>query len=332
MSRKFFNQRVNGNKTAVHIVIIGLCVIGVLICFVLANNFRKRNNKSATIKMRESVAVEVNSDLPDLSLFFTELEGVSESDINISYADVNIAQVGEYPITIKIKKEKYNSKLIVLDTISPELTVKDVKINPGSSYTAKDFVSSCKDNSKEDCQINFYSLATDQDGNRINYENYTAEGTYKIQIIASDSSENTTIEEATLTIGTGTSTEQPQYPTNCKYGNGQYDSNANILSTNVTENGCALDLNLYQDPNVLASANKIIENESEKLKKEFSKLNVEGERILNSNTEAILNSEGKGIVGYSIHIEVVVGGEIVESYFVDINGNRIFSINKYNLT
>lgn len=329
MARKFFNQKVHNTKrTITQIVIICVCIIGVILCFYLVNYFNKNNNKDAIIEMRDSVATEINTEYPDKTVFFEELENVKEDDIEISYADADITKVGEYPVVLKIYNKTYKSKLIIVDTIAPVVKVKDVSIEAGKSYKATDFVESCTDNSKEKCKVAFYTLATDQDGNKLTYDNFTTSGTYKIQIVASDSSDNTTISQATLTIGKGTTTEQPTY---CKYGNNEYNKNKYIMATDVTENGCALDLNLYQDENVLASVKALMESETTKLKKEFSKLNVTGTITLERFTEAILNTAGTGIVGYTLQMELKVDDVVVEKFQVDQTGKRIYSLNKYYL-
>lgn len=59
-------------------------IVGVLIVIaigVLISVKSKNNHKDAVIKIRDSVAVEVNSKLPDKTLFFSELE-VSKKKIS----------------------------------------------------------------------------------------------------------------------------------------------------------------------------------------------------------------------------------------------------------
>lgn len=334
MARKFFNQKVNNTKkTITQILIISGSILGIIICIFLANKFNNNNNANAKITMRESVAIEINTDYPDKTVFFEELENVKEDDIKISYADADISKIGEYPIAIKVNNKTYKSTLKVVDTEAPTLKLKNLHINKGEKYKTKDFIDNCTDNSKEDCKIDFYNLATDQDGNTINYENYTNEGTYTIQISASDNSENTVIESTTLTIGEGNN--NITNPTTCKYGNNDYDYKKYVLATDVTENGCALDLNLYKDEKIMAPVKNLMEQETKKLKNEFSKLNVQGNITLNRYTEAILNTSGNGIVGFSLHMELIVTNngkeEVAESYYVKSNGTRVYSINKYYL-
>ena len=335
MARKFFNQKVNNdnsNKKVIQIAIIVVCVIGIVIAFFVANYFNSHGKKDKIkIEMRESVAIEINGQLPSKVLFFNELEGIKEDDIKINFDNVQTNLIGEYPVEIEIQGKKYTSKVQVLDTASPTLVLKEVTIDENSSYTVNDFVSSCNDNSNEACNIAFYALGVDQNGNAIDYSSYRTAGTYKIQIMATDNSNNSTLQETTLYIN-GQVVVPPS--TSCNYGNSDYDQSV-LLASDVTQNGCALDLNLYQSETVLSGVNNIMDQEFEKLKKEFSKQNINGTLKLNRTASPVLNLTGNGLVGYTIHMDVLIingeSSELVESYDLDLTGRRIYTVNKYNL-
>ena len=245
---KFFNQKVkkgrsktksNNNKV---LLISIIAVVAVIIIGILISVFFRNSHDDAIIKIRDVIAIEVNNENVDKNLFFEQLENVKEKDIKITYKNVDFSEVGTYDVVIKIYGKKYNSKIQIVDTEVPELVIKDVKINIGESYKANDFVKSCQDNSNKDCIIDFYDLSLDQKGEKIDYRNYTKEGSYEILIVASDASGNKTSPmKATLTIGNDTVVK----PITCKYGNAEYDT-TNILAVNVTKEGCALDLNLYK--------------------------------------------------------------------------------------
>ena len=108
---KFFNQRVKKSGASTGTIVIA-SIVGVLIVIaigVLISVKSKNNHKDAVIKIRDSVAVEVNSKLPDKTLFFSELEGVKEKDIKTNYDKVNLEKVGTYEVKIKI----YNCLLYI---------------------------------------------------------------------------------------------------------------------------------------------------------------------------------------------------------------------------
>ena len=337
MAGRFFNQRVKGSSTGFlkNLIIGGIFLILLVVSVIILLAINKDDSPDPIISMREKVTIEINSELPDKELFFSELQNVDADDINISFADADISKVGSYPIEITLYNENYSSILEVIDSQSPIITTKRVAINIGESYKAEDFIESCEDNSKEECKIEFYDLAKDQQGNLIDYSSYSEEGTYTIQIVAVDSSGNsTTPTNATLIIGNGEGEL-----TTCNYGNSEYDSNAYILGINVAQNNCALDLNLYQNETTSKPAYDLAENDTKKLNKEINKLNL-SDNVIEKNVKRlitpVLNTSGLGLVGYTVHIDLTLiyadgSEELVASYYIDLNGNRVYSTNKFNL-
>lgn len=330
---KFFNQKVKKNKSNFTSIVVVCSIVGVLliICVaVIASVFGNNKHSNAVITLRDDAAVEVNNEDLDKTLFFEEIKNVKENDIKVDYSKVNFNEVGTYEVNIKIYKKKYKAKLQVVDTEAPILKVKDVSISVGDTYTAKDFVDSCKDNSNKECNVEFYDSGVNQDGEKINYGNYTAEGTYTVQIIASDKSGNKTSPvSATLNIGKGSSK-----PSKCTYGNNEYDTSKYTMAVDVTDSGCALDLNLYQNEEILAPVNELIKSETEKVKKEFSKIKLNVKSIyINSSIGTILNNSGKGVVGYSVRITISIYNndvnEVIEDYYLNTNGTRDYFVNKY---
>ncbi len=330
---KFFNQKVKKNKnkiTSVILVSTIICVIIIIIGGILFILLNSNKHTDAVITIRDDAAVEVNNENIDKTIFFEEIKNVKEKDIKVDYSKVKFNEVGTYEVTIKIYNKKYTAKLQVVDTESPILKTKDVSIDVGETYKAKDFVDSCKDNSNKKCIVEFYDSGVNQNGEKIDYSAYTTEGSYTVQIIASDKSGNKTSPiSATLNIGNGSKTE-----TKCTYGNNEYDSSKYNMAVNVTDNGCALDLNLYQNEEILAPVNKLIESEISKVKKEFSKITLNVKDVyINSSIGTILNNSGNGVVGYSVKITVSIYNndvnEVIEDYYLNSNGSRNYLINKY---
>lgn len=333
---KFFNQKVkkgrkkknNPIQLYVILTIVGILILIAIYAIISVSN--RNTHKGSVIKLRDKVTVEINNKNFDKTLFFAELENVKESDIKTNYSKVDFTKIGTYTVKLVIYNKTYETKLEVVDTEAPVLKTKDFTIKKGDTYKAENFVSSCKDNSNKECNIEFYSLALTQDGSSLDYSKFTEEGTYQIQIVASDESNNkTTPMTATLTIGKGSTTTQK-----CYYGPGEYDT-SKILSVNVTDNGCALDLNLYNKEETLLPVKEAIENEETKLKNELGKINLGVKTVyINSEMDPILNLDGTGVVGYTVKMIVSVYNannekEIIEEYYLNSNGSRDYIINKY---
>ncbi len=329
MARRFFMEKVpSNNNSLLHVIILVACVIGVILCFVIVSNLLRNSHRNAVYELRELTVVPLNSKLEDKTIFFKELQHVKEKDITVNYENADLSKAGTYDIVVSLYDKDYNVKLEVADLESPVLATKDVNVENGYEYSANDFVESCTDDSNEECNYKFYDLAFDQDGNPIDYSSYKEEGEYTIQIIAYDEAGNETAPtKATLVIGTPSETGEIL----CKYGNNDYDTEKYILATYITQNNCALDLNLYNDEKTVLAANQIMENETTRLKKEFESLNINSAITLNRLAQAVINKDNTGIVGYTVHMELIIDEKIVESYYVNIDGQRVFTVNDYNL-
>lgn len=349
MAKKFFYDKVhNTKKTITHLIIIGVCVIGIIICFILTSHFqaeRKKNNGELSIK--SEVTIEVNEEY-NKEIFFSKIENTNLDNVEIKYPDnFDKSLPGEYTITITINKKDYETKLIVIDTTKPELILKDLVIKEKEKYSANDFVVSCVDNSGKACIIDFYQDAIDEDGNKIVYTNYESMGAYSIKIAASDEAGNQNIIETNLIIEKekdttepgGNTDPEPENPDKdpvevpvCKYGDNSYDKDEYILALDVTTGGCAISLDLYYDNKEIE---KIMDNEQTRLIKDAQKLNLTGIPHLERKLVAITNYSGKGIIGYELRmIYKIKNGDdfdIIADYKLNTAGRRIFTINKYNL-
>lgn len=342
MAKKFFYDRVHNTKrTIINWIIIGVCIIGVIVCFIIVSNFQGNSdeNQNGKLSIKEEVTIEVNDELKK-EMYFSKIENVDLNSIEIKYPlNFDVAKVGEYTITVVVNNTNYNTLLKVVDTVMPELTTKDVTIQEGESYTSNDFVDKCNDNSKEECKIDFYKESKDEDGKAIDYSKYTKAGTYTIKITANDSSQNQNIKEAKLIIKSkdgSSNDDRPVTPVTCKYGDAKYDEEAYLLAVDVSNNGCALSLDLYKDETVIADIMKLRDSETTRIKKDVDALNIKGVPSLNRKVTAILNTNGTGLVGYELEITVSIENngktEKVVEYKVNNSGKRVFTSNPYKLS
>ncbi len=346
MAKFFYNKVYNSKKTIINIVIISVCVIGIIICFVLTSNFQGEDQRKpeAKLSIKSDVAVEVNEKFSK-DIFFSQIQNMQLDDIEIVYPDnFDVKKIGKYEIGIVVDGETYTSNLTVVDTTKPELDLKEVTINYNSSYSAKDFVTSCKDNSGVDCEINFYT-GIDEEGQTVDYSTYKEAGTYAIKIEAKDESGNQAVGETKLIINNNSTTpsepetpstpQTPSEPVTCKYGNGDYDTDNYLLAVNITTNNCAVSLDLYKNATIAAEINKIMDTETIRIQKDVQALNIAGTPSLNRLMTAVVNKSGDGVVGYELRMTVAISNEgkstTVADYKLDSNGKRVYISNPYNL-
>lgn len=221
-------------------LIIGASAL-VLIIVVIIVILATRNNEPTpvtpaipTFELKEELRVEAGSPLPEVTDYFNTLENIDINEITVTYPDEfelsydtslctseEVEQIysGEEPnfedydcvqnylltpatygVTISLQNEEYTVNLIVEDTREPVLILQDVEIYAGDDYELEDFINSCFDITSE-CNIEYYTDDTDEEGNPIDYSNITSVGEHTIKIVASDDYENITEPiEATLTI------------------------------------------------------------------------------------------------------------------------------------
>ncbi len=330
--KKFFNTKVKSKrKQMTKWIIIGSLLIIIIILSIIGFIISKRNNTSSEkLLVKKEVSIEINETMTDEMLFTSKNPNLD--DITIVYPDdFDTSKLGNYKVKIKTSDKEYTSLVSVIDSTAPVLKVKPLVLTKFNFYTANDFVESCTDNSKEECIIEFYS-GVDENGETVNYGNYIKDGKYDIKIIAKDSEGNETVKSTTLTIGQ----EKETTTETCKYGNNEYDENNYILASNVSTETCAIDPNKYDDESIKKSANKILATETQRIKKDLNKLNLDGALALNRTINVVLNNSQTGLVGYELIFTVTVSNnnksETIAEFKIDGDNKRVFVVNKYELS
>lgn len=345
MARKkfFYNRVYNAKRNIITFVVVGLCVIGIIVCFLVVSNYKNRQNNPQEVNvlnLKQEVMVEVNENL-EKDAFFYDSNDIDYSLVNVEYpSNYSTNAPGRFTVTIKYNGESATSNVIVVDTTKPNLEVKDVTITEGESYSVNNFVSNCTDNSNNNCIISFYKDALDEDGNTINFAGYRAHGTYAIRVSAKDESGNEIVKNALLVIKSKTdntpTTPVTPIKADCKYGNNEYDTSKYILAVSISANNCAISLDLYKDSMITSTINKIMETETLRIKKDTDALKLNGRFTLNRQIAAIFNNDGTGLVGYelSMNVNITSNGETknIVSYKINTEGKRVFSSNPYNLS
>lgn len=366
MAKKFFYNKVyNTKRTIINVVIIGACILGIVLCFIFVSRFKgESHEKKLTYDLNTAgVTIEVNEEYTN-AIFLTRINDDTDlTKIHVKYpSNFDITKSGVYDVKITIDgdeaNKEYSIPLTVIDIVKPDLVTKQLTIKEKEQYIATQFVESCTDNSTHDCHIDFYKDGTDEDGNIVNYEEYTDVGTYPIKIVATDDDGNENVQETMLIIESD-STTTPDDPGNpddpntpdtpsipepvCKYGSNEYDTDEYVLTTDITTNGCALSLDLYQDAIDYYEDNlskktlrKVIDNEILRIKKDVEALNLIGILRLEQHITVVLNDTGRGLVGYQLNIIVTKEDsnhniEKIANYKLSHSGKRIYTENPYNL-
>lgn len=331
--KKFFNTKVKSKRKQMTKWIIAgsfliLIVIGAIILFIISKGTNKDSNEKLLVK--KEVQIEINETITDEMLFTSKNPDLK--NVEILYPDnFTTTTLGKYEVSIKIGDKTYTSDVKVVDTTAPVLKIKPLVLTKFSFYTPNNFVESCTDNSGKECIIEFYT-GVNQNGEEVNYGNYMKNGKYDIKIVAKDESGNETVKTTTLTIGNGKQEEE----VTCSFGNSEYDTNNFILASIVASDNCAIDPNKYDDDSVKKGVNKILATETQRIKKDLAKLNLDGSIALNRTINVVLNNAQTGLVGYEVIFTVTVSNndksDTIAEFKIDTDNKRVFVINKYELS
>lgn len=134
----------------IFIPFILLVIISLFLYFKLDKTIENNKNedKKEEIKeqlnIKESITLEINSELININdLFDKDIDGdytikyyLNDSEVLFEKYD----KIGEYDLIVTLNDTIYKSKLIINDTIKPELKLKEVNINEGESYKIDDFI------------------------------------------------------------------------------------------------------------------------------------------------------------------------------------------------
>lgn len=189
-------------------IILLLCGIGTGIYFGFIKKDNNNDNKikenpinenespenKEELKVKDNLKFEINDKLASINDFF---EQELEEQYTIKYFlnndeiifEESYNKLGEYNVIIEYDKKEYNTNLIVVDTKSPELKLKEVTQYTTDKLDINKFVDSCTDNSHEKCILEF----------KEEYK-FNKEGNYNIVIKAKDSSGNEIEKTTKLTL------------------------------------------------------------------------------------------------------------------------------------
>lgn len=349
---KFFNGKVKNDKEKYikyGVIAGGVLLIIIIIMMIVANN---RKGGNAILTLKESLDVEVGTKLPDKMEYFSEFENFDKDKITVDDSGVDINTVGVYEVTVSAKGlDEADVVVNIVDKTAPTLTIKNLTIASGDYYSAEDFVASCTDNYDDACTVEFYQGAKDQNGNPVDYANYTLDGNYTVSIIAKDESGNETApQSASLVIGNGGGNTKP---TSCLYGDltvlpslKKYPLSFVVADTN---SNCAVDFALWNNKETQQRARDFYKSQDyPKLKSQLEPIVREkfpngAHTVDYSNLITIINESTTGLIGYSIYIEVYIVDATADikdiqqpqylkaAYYINSDGTRDYDVNVYGL-
>lgn len=345
---RFFNEKVQNRNRSSKMGLIIICIIIVVILFIIAIAYNNSKAKKAKITyiLNDSIYLTAGEDKPSLEDYFKEASSLTGVTINDSAVDMTNPGVYQVELTINNKKEIV-MVIVEAGKDGVDINLTSYTIKKGEEYSVADFVTNCVDANGDSCSFTY------ADSNETDYSSYKEVGTYPIKIIAIDSKD---IEygpyETTLTIEDNSSPKKdPVIKTSCEFGSLDYDKNYYTFPLAYTvddNNNCAADMKLWNDEKYSKKAADIFNKDKERLNTEIESY-LSNNKIysgsagidVRSNNIAVLNKDGKGLVGYGVIVYVYVwdysqkenadtANDLKLKYYIASDGSRSYSVNEYN--
>ncbi|MEG1363873.1 MAG: hypothetical protein RSC92_05540, partial [Clostridia bacterium] len=136
------------------------------------------------------LVVNVDDKLSDNINDYATITGSNSVNCVLNTTNVDTKTEGEYTYKITCGKESFSGKIIVKDTVGPNVTLKDVYAQVNGTIKPEDFISTC---SEKECTYSF------SDKNLLETSLQKA-GTYEVDIIVSDKKENKTTVKGQLFV------------------------------------------------------------------------------------------------------------------------------------
>lgn len=193
-----------------NIIFIGVlaAVIAAILCVGLYQSYQKQ----ITPVLNPPLQMETGDTLPKAEAYFSYLGAFDPETATVRYQDKDgktvepvdrndclTLPVGSYIVTLtdSFVEKPFEANLEVNDTKSPSLTLKEITVEHGETYSEDDFIESCRDNSGE---VALLFTVLQDDGTESVLPTTDEPGQYKITVTATDPSGNRTTAETLLTV------------------------------------------------------------------------------------------------------------------------------------
>ena len=210
--------------------------------FALKDDILSSESEIKYTKMSKNDEDDDNYDLRKVTIYLDKDNNEVSKDV--AYEDDKLKDdyieqeivysTGTYKVEIKDNEKIYTSKLVVQDTTKPVLTLKPVEVEESTEIKIDDFITSCKDNSREECLYEFV-MHNEENDTYEKIDNIDKNiGERDIYIKAKDTSNNEVIEKTTLKVNK--KPEEPK-PTTSNSGSSNKTTSSGSTTKKPSSNG-----------------------------------------------------------------------------------------------
>lgn len=187
MEEDFYIENSSPIKVFIIILISISIIIGSIYYYkkIYMNNYIKLNTIEIELGDKLSTNIEDYIKCNNYSDYTLNLDNVLVDENN------KVISTGEYSYKIEGNNSIKKGKIIVKDTIKPEVTVQTLTIGVNEEYNVSEFVTECKDLSSP-CKVNYEK----EKDTKLNQQ----AGEYTFNIVVSDMEDNKTTKEVKLIV------------------------------------------------------------------------------------------------------------------------------------
>ncbi len=193
----FYEEQTSKKTIILVLVVVVGCIVGIILLF---NNYRKKY----TLNVKNNLVFEVGDKVSYNPKDYITNDILSKQDYSINLLSTPIendifTMTGEYEFQVTYKSITKKGKLKVKDTKGPKVTTKDLTVGVKEDFNPGLFVEECEEYSKP-CDVS-YKNQTDAKLNQ-------KEGSYRVDLVISDTLGNKTYTAVNLTVKKGYSLEK----------------------------------------------------------------------------------------------------------------------------
>ena len=190
-------------------------------------NWTVVDSKLFLIRLAESVTMEAGGEMPEVGSF---VEAGRNAIFLTRMSEIDTHKAGDYEVLLEVDGEAYSSTLHVVDTVPPQMEVRDIESFLQVPRKAEDFVVS-----SEDATEITFSFRQEPD--------LSLAGTQELEIVATDSGGNETVRQANLTLREDTQAPVIHGAVNLDYFLGESISyRKNVTVTDNCQEGVVLEV------------------------------------------------------------------------------------------
>ena len=170
------------------IILVAMAAVGVGVYM-----FLHISSSKASPVITKKVEIEIGNTVSSLITDYATFKGIDSSNCSLNITEITDTTVlnKEYPFTVTCNDKVYKGTAKIVDTVKPEVELKNVNVSLNTEVKAEDFIATCKDSTK--CSYEFINEKELK-------EHLNVAGSYEVPIKVKDEADNEIEVKGNLTV------------------------------------------------------------------------------------------------------------------------------------